>query len=88
MLQERPIRICDISCPSWIVLLERPVRSKQTERCRTTSCDVARNSVSTLFQKHRPVQSIDQSQVSGNIEDQSQVSGNFEEGGGGPKIRK
>ena len=31
----------------------------------------------------RPVQSIDQSQVSGNIEDQSQVSGNFEEGGGG-----
>ena len=68
------------------------MRGKQTERCRTTSCDVARNSVSILFQKHRPVQSIDQSQVSGNIEDQSQVSGNFEEGGGGgeggPKIRK
>ena len=58
------------------------MRGKQTERCRTTSCDVARNSVSILFQKHRPVQSIDQSQVSGNIEDQSQVSGNFEEGGG------
>ena len=36
-----------------------------------------------VYLKHRPVQSIDQSQVSGNIEDQSQVSGNFEEGGGG-----
>ena len=67
------------------------MRGKQTDRCRTTSCDVARNSESILFQKHRPVQSINQSQVSGNIEDQSQVSGNFEEGGGGeggPKIRK
>ena len=59
------------------------MRGKQTERCRTTSCDVARNSVSILFQKHRPVQSIDQSQVSGNIEDQSQVLGNFEGVGGG-----
>ena len=34
-----------------------------------------------LFQNHRPVQSINQSQVSGNFEDQSQVLGNFEEGG-------
>ena len=75
--------------------MERPVRGKQIKRCRTTSCDVARNSVSILFQNHRPVQSINQSQVSGNFEDQSQVlgksidqsqvSGNFEEGGG-PKI--
>ena len=63
--------------------MQRPERGKQTKQCRTTSCDVARNSVSILFQKHRSVQSIDQSQVSGNIEDQSQVSGNFEEGGGG-----
>ena len=39
-----------------------------------------------LFQNHRPVQSINQSQVSGNSEDQSQVLGNFEKGGGGPKI--
>ena len=59
------------------------MRGKQTKRCRTTSCDVARNSLSILFQKHRPVQSINQSQVSGNVEDQSQVLGNFEEGGGG-----
>ena len=61
--------------------MQRPVRGKQTKRCRTTSCDVARNSLSILFQKHRPVQSINQSQVSGNVEDQSQVLGNFEEGG-------
>ena len=37
------------------------------------------------FRSYRPVQSIDQSQVSGNFEDQSQVSGNFEEGVGGRK---
>ena len=86
MLQERPTRTCDLSCSSQIVLVQRPVRGKQTKRCRTTSCDVARNSLSILFQKHRPVQSINQSQVSGNVEDQSQVLGNFEEEGA--KIRK
>ena len=64
------------------------MRGKQIKRCRTTSCDVARNSVSILFQNHRPVQSINQSQVSGNFEDQSQVLGNFEEGGGGEGGRK
>ena len=50
--------------------------------------DVARNSVSILFQKHRPVESIDQSQVSGNIEDQSQVSGILKRGVGRKSVNR